>query len=177
MNSTQKNLVVGFAFGQPNNIPANKKILEVVLDTAEGYNCDIYTQEDIDVISAHNSVPDDTYVEVMKDESGAPPPTLRIARGVVSLIKRLTTKPKTIFIVSAPPHAWRCMRDVQEALREERLSIPVVLSPLMKDRDYKETYWFSPSSTQKRTQSKKDWYPREILLKFMPFWIYKRIAA
>jgi hypothetical protein len=42
---------------------------------------------------------------------------------------------------------------------------------------YPEDLWYCPHSTQKRTRSREAWEKRELVLRLMPFWIYKRVAS
>lgn len=67
--------VVAFGFGVPSTIRSNQLIAELALERSREAEAPIFTQADVQFPSGtHNSV---TYV---KEVSGEPPPTLRIAR-------------------------------------------------------------------------------------------------
>ena len=158
--------VVAFAFGIPETILANQHIAEIASKKARELNGSIYTQLDIRV---EDGIP----VEHTEEEPGSPPPTLRIARGAVQWAKRheLTE----LWVVAAKPHLWRALRDVQQAVREAGARIEVRVCKEIEQ--YPEDSWFCPDSTQDRVSSRKDWNRRERILRFMPFFVYKRVAS
>lgn len=68
--------IVAFSFGAPDTIVANRQIAEIASKEARELKGRVYTQRDV-------CVGKDIQVEYTKEESGIPPPTLRIARGAV----------------------------------------------------------------------------------------------
>ena len=158
--------IVAFAFGTPDSIFPNWRIAQITLRKARELDGRVYTQLDIRV---EKGVP----VEYTEEEPGNPPPTLRIARGAVQWAKqhRLTE----LWVVAAKPHLWRVLRDVQQSVQEDGALIEVHVCEEIKQ--YSKDSWFWPYSTQKRTRSWKNWWPRELILRLMPFFIYKRVAS
>ena len=158
--------IVAFAFGTPDSIFPNWLIAKITLRKARELDGRVYTQLDIRV---EKGVP----VEYTEEEPGNPPPTLRIARGAVQWAKqhRLTE----LWVVAAKPHLWRVLRDVQQSVQEDGALIEVHVCEEIKQ--YSKDSWFWPYSTQKRTRSWKNWWPRELILRLMPFFIYKRVAS
>lgn len=157
--------IIAFAFGQPWGIPANYEIAQVTKGLSEMYSAPIYTQKDI----LFNILPED--VEYIKEDDN-PPPTLRIARGAVQWAKRRGIT--ILLIVAAEPHRWRAIRDVRAAISERGLGITY-----FSHRGWREEMkdlWFSSISSQKRTRSWWNWWSREIIVRLMPFWLYKIIA-
>ena len=81
---------------------------------AQEFQSDIFTQKDVSVDSSSVAV---HYV----NEDDGPPPTLRIAREAVQLvIKRNLSE---IWIACAFPHLWRCIRDLEDAIKEVETEI------------------------------------------------------
>ena len=157
--------IVVFAFGAPYTIWPNWHIAKIASKKAQELNGRIYTQFDIRV---EEGIP----VEYTKEESGNPPPTLRIARGAIQWAKR--HKLTALWVVAAKPHLWRALRDVQQAVREAEMRIEVRICKEIEQ--YQEDSWFCPDSTQDRTRSYKAWNRRERILKFLPFFLYKYVA-
>ena len=162
--------IVAFAFGTPDSIFPNWLIAKITLRKARELNAPIYTQRDIRI-----NVLMEPRIEVryIKEKPDNPPPTLRIARGAVQWAKqhRLTE----LWVVAAKPHLWRVLRDVQQSVQEDGALIEVHVCEEIKQ--YSKDSWFWPYSTQKRTRSWKNWWPRELILRLMPFFIYKRVAS
>ena len=112
-------------------------------------------------------------MEYTDEEPGNPPPTLRIARGAVQWAKRHgLTK---LWVVTAKPHLWRALRNVQQAVREVGARIEV--RACKEIEQYPENSWFCPDSTQDRVRTRETWDKRENIVKLIPFFIYKHIAS
>lgn len=157
--------VVAFAFGVPETILSNRRIAEIASKKARELNGRVYTQLDIRV---EEGIP----VEYTREETGNPPPTLRIARGAVQWAKRHGFT--ELWVVAAKPHLWRAMRDVQEAVLEDEAQIEVCVCEEIEQ--YPEDSWFCSDSTQGRVCSREAWNKRERIIKLMPFFVYKRVA-
>ena len=112
-------------------------------------------------------------MEYTDEESGNPPPTLRIARGAIQWAKRYRLT--ELWVVAAKPHLWRALLDVEKAILEDGARIKVYVCK--KIEQYPEDSWFCPDSTQDRVQSREAWNRRENILKLIPFFIYKRVAS
>lgn len=153
--------IVAFAFGRPCSLCSNKIISRIASQKARELSSSVYTQLDIVVESG---IP----VEYTEEEKDFPPPTLRIARGATQWAKK--EKIDRLLIVAAKPHLWRCVRDLEYALREKGLKIDVATC---KEIEQYSSEWFCPDSDQEHTRSKWTWFFREVILKFMPFSVYK----
>ena len=156
---------VVFAFGRPCSLRSNKIISQIASRRAKEFSASVYTQSDISVESGIR-------VEYVEEKPGEAPPTLRIARGAVRWALREGIE--IIQIVSAKPHIWRCIRDLEYAIKEEGSNIEV---RVCKEIGWYSHEWFCFDSEQKRTRSKWAWFLREVILKFMPFFIYKWIGS
>ncbi len=157
--------IVAFAFGLPATIKSNRRIAQIASQKARELSAPIYTQLDVLIEAELN-------VEYTKEQPGNPPPTLRIARGAVywAWQKGLTK----LWVVPAKPHLWRCVRDLTYAVREART--PIEISVCREIEQFPEDEWFCSDSEQPHTCSKWNWWSREIIVKMIPFFVYKRIA-
>lgn len=158
--------VLPFAFGVPETILSNRRIAQIASQKARELGAPVYTQLDI-------HIDDGIEVEFTEEQPGNPPPTLRFARGAVEWARRKNLT--NLWIVAAKPHLWRCVRDLDRAIRESDAQIKIYVCE--KIEQYPEDEWFCADSTQKRTQSRKNWEGRERIIKRMPFFVYKLIAS
>lgn len=160
--------ILAFAFGTPSDIQSNRNLAKIASSAAKKFGAPVYTQNDIQILNG-------THVEYTPQPEGeGPPPTLRIARRAMLWAKKLQLE--RLYIVCASPHERRCYRDSTYAADEAGLSISICVLPRT-DYRINDDEWFCENSTQKRTQSKKNWNKRELLVRLMPFWLYKKIAA
>lgn len=159
--------IVALAFGVPETIPSNRYIATVASAKARTLGAPIFTQRDI------LPSPQGPKTEYVSEDPGQPPPTLRIVRWAVRRAMALGIG--ELWLVCAEPHLWRAERDLRYAVKEAGASIvvrvceEVLLAPA--------GTWFSKESTQPRTRSRSDWNKRELLLRFMPLFVYKKVAA
>jgi len=158
--------IVAFAFGAPCTIESNKRIARIASHKAHEFGAPVYTQ--CDIFIEHG-------IEVYNCEEieSLPPPTLRIARGAVQWAQE--QRLSELWIVAAQPHLWRCLRDLERAVRETEAQIKILACEEI--WYYPPDGWFCLNSTQERTRYREAWDKRERILKFMPFFIYKRIGS
>jgi hypothetical protein len=158
--------IVAFAFGVPSTIFSNEEIAAMAdVKSTEFGNAPIFSQKDV-------QFSDDLYVErITSEDPDNPPPTLRIARDAIQWAKKRGIN--TIIVVAANPHLWRALRDTKRAVCEKNLRISVY--PCRWRRS--NSFWFCHESTQKRTRTWWNWWSREIIVRLMPFWLYKRVAS
>jgi hypothetical protein len=162
-------LIVAFAFGIPETTLANALIASIASTCARTEHASIYTQS-----TEYLSFPDPAInVERITEEPGKPAPTLRIARAAVAWAKE--NRIRFIWIACARPHLWRCRRDLTQAIKEAGVHIQLRVCPLVLRS--KSIVWFSPKSTQARTQNAFNWFSREVIVWLMPFWLYNKIAS
>ncbi len=165
--------VVAFAFGSPETIRANSRIGNIASFWSRHYKIPLYTQLDVPLFSGFREWPKDRGVTFIDEKPGNPPPTLRIAKNAVKWVKNLGLT--NIWIVAAPPYVRRCRRDLKYAFREAKIQIKVGIADDI--WRYPGGEWFCEDSTQSRTRSSKNWWPREIVLRLLPMFIYKHVAA
>jgi len=158
--------IVAFAFGVPDSILSNKRIAQIALQKALELEAPVYTQFDVYIES-------DIDIEFTEEELGNPLPTLRMARGTVQWAKQQGFR--KLWVVAAKPHLRRCLRDLRYAVREAGAQIDVLICKEIEQ--YPEDEWFCLDSTQERTRSRKAWNKRERILRFMPMFLYKRVAC
>lgn len=74
---------------------------------------------------------------------------------------------KKVAVIATPQHHRRCMRDLKKVGFSCRYFWN--MTPAWG--------WYSSKSTQRWTRSPWLWWPREILLRLIPWWLYKKITA
>jgi len=155
--------IVTFAFGEPADSRANGKLAAITTSKAVELEAHVFTQND--VCPAGLVV---TRATQRGDEG--PPPTLRIAREAMQWVEERGIQ--NILVVAAKPHLRRCLRDLRKAAREAGVTLTIrSVEGLEKHR------WYDPTSTQKRVRSRLNWWPRELILRAMPFSLYKGVAG
>ncbi len=157
--------VVAFGFGVPSSIVSNREIAIIAGWKARELNAPVFTQLDVQVALGIG-------VTFVTEKPGSPPPTLVIAREAVQWAKQ--RKINMLWISAASPHLWRCIRDLDYAIKEAKAQININICPGISNVRY--TNWFCPDSTQKRTQSHDAWQKREKILRKMPMWMYRLVT-
>ncbi|OGM97530.1 MAG: hypothetical protein A2735_02240 [Candidatus Yanofskybacteria bacterium RIFCSPHIGHO2_01_FULL_41_21] len=164
--------IVAFAFGKPSLIRSNRIIAGITAKKAMEDNAPIFTQEDIQFPEELN-----LSVTYIKDKYGKPPSTLQIAKKAVKWAEANFFE--NLIVVAAGPHMWRCLRDIRRVAREEAgawyFGAEIYPHPGM--CFYKKEDWFCMDSTQPWTATEKEWQKRDWAIQFMPWWLYKRMAA
>ncbi len=158
--------IVAFSFGVPETIRSNYQIAEIASWRAQEFDLPVYTQHDVRIGPGIR-------VAYTEEEPDNPPPTLRLARGAVQWAKGIGLT--ELLVVAAKPHLRRALRDLKKAVREAGAMIEVHYCTEIER--YSASSWFCPDSTQDRVRSRWAWYQRELILRFMPFWLYKRVAS
>ncbi len=163
---------VAFAFGGPSNTKANQRIAQMACQINITSHPGIYTQMDVDI----KTLPKDGYRDRMVvtytvERPGYPPPTLRIARGAVDWA--MSNNVSKLHIACAYPHLWRCKRDMSLAILERNARLKIKICPEARGKKG----WFCKDCTQSRARLRWLWYTREIIIRLMPVWLYKKIAS
>lgn len=153
--------VVAFAFGIGPKSPANQSVREAALAVP---NVAIVTQEDL---GNH-----ERFIQI-KDGPYGPPTTLMIAREAVTYA--IKKRRSTILVAAAPPHLYRCMRDVRRVIEEHRLDHLIRAEVLPLRPPQGPYHWFYPNP-QAHTTIAWRWWMRETMVRLLPFFIYRRIA-
>lgn len=161
----KKTGVVAFAFGVPSSLPSNIALGGMASMSASRKKIPYYTQEDV---PERGPCPRTVHAQ----EPGRPPSTLVLAQGIMSWAAELGLE--RLFVVAAPPHISRVLRDLTETARERNIAIEfMTASP----KPHEDCFWFSENSTQLRARSRLVWYVREFIVMRMPWWLYKIIAT
>jgi hypothetical protein len=165
LKGTKEIGIVAFAFGVPDTIRSNRRIAEIASQKAQELKAPVYTQLDVRIEPGIE-------VEYIDQKLNNPPQTLRIARGAIRWAKRLELR--ELWVSAAKPHLWRCLRDLEQVVREAGIQIEIrVFKEIEQCPEYK---WFCSDSAQEWTRSRKAWNKRERILKLMPFFFYKLVA-
>ena len=159
--------IIIFAFGQPASIDSNLHLAAEAINILFQKQIEkIFTQQDIK-LSISEGIVDIKYVE----EGSEPPSTLYIANK--ALTWALDNQLGKVIILAAKPHKWRCLRDVKKVFSNSGIIIEAQAAT-----DYLiSLIWFNRDSLQMRTRKKIYWWPREIFLRLLPFFLYKRVAG
>lgn len=166
--------VVAFGFGVPWSIRSNLDIALIAMQKAVELKARVYTQRDVRIDAGYQAA-DGFRVDYYDEEDPKnPPTTLGMARAAARWAAERNMR--ELWIVAAKPHLWRCVRDLRAAITEidEDIGVRVCKEIEQFPEDHS---WFCPDSTQVRTQNRLRWYRREVILKVMPFFIYKRVAG
>ncbi|HZZ99500.1 MAG TPA: hypothetical protein VFK07_02195 [Candidatus Paceibacterota bacterium] len=159
--------VVVFAFGVPATLRSNRTLAAIAEREAKSFRAPVFTQLDIQL--EDKSVP----VTYCQEIPGEPPPTLRIAREAIRWA--IDNKISVLHVAAARPHIWRAVRDLVYARRKAGADILIVFCKGVLDRP--SGGWFMPESTHPRVRSAWKWYSRDLILRLMPMFIYKKVAG
>ncbi|MCL5004656.1 MAG: hypothetical protein M1170_01790 [Patescibacteria group bacterium] len=168
MSKMSKTAILAFAFGAPNHIDPNNAIGVRAIYLALKCKADIFSQNDVPVGSsanyAENYFPKKKYIS-----------TLDIIKNFAAETMRETKEAsyQKVIIVAAPQHRQRCYRDLKKVLKKKGIEIGCIE---MDDEEDFETVWYDKNSTQWWTRSWWQWWLREIPLRLLPWWLYKKIA-
>ncbi len=157
-----KNGIVAFAFGIPGSITSNRTISAIASKVAKEHQAPIFTQKGL------INVDQGLEVEFVKEKITNPAATLDIARQAVTwAIQRGIQE---LWIVAALPHMWRCVRDLDFAVREAQASIIIRIASEVSQ--YASHTWFCTDSEQTFHRDSKRWERSDHILRIMPMWIY-----
>ncbi|MFH0912636.1 MAG: hypothetical protein V1807_03215 [Patescibacteria group bacterium] len=159
--------IVVFAFGSPSSIEPNQLLMHISTVSTILYGADqVFTQKELPFgPERHN-------IEYISEKENAEP-TLRIARWAVK--RAIAKKMRQLIIIAATPHVGRCIRDVRWAIKEQKAEIEAEICSDM--RLYPINKWFCAESSQPRSRSSWAWWPRELILRCMPMWLYTKVAG
>lgn len=154
--------IVAFAFGMPRNLPSNRKIAILARAQMRNRGAIVYTQQVVPLnADQHTTIP---------EELAGTPSTLHIAQGAATWARELGLV--EVIIICAGPHAWRCRRDMKEALNHEKINATILVNP-----SGGPSPCFYKESEQWWTRTAWQWNVREIFLRCLPFWLYAKITG
>ncbi len=157
--------IIAFAFGAPKTILANQRLARIASVKARELNAPVYTQLDL-------CIEPGIEVTYTSEISGNAPPTLRITRGAVAWAKRQGLV--ELWVVAAKPQLWRCARDLTRSVLDAGAGIAIHICPETEQFHYTE--WFCKDSTISRARWPRHYRCYELILKLLPFSVYKRFA-
>jgi len=169
---TGRIMILAFAFGAPENIKPNRLIAHRVnyLSLPDKWGVDIFTQKDVPLdqmnpIFAENVTAKKGYFS-----------TLNVVQAFVNWIIVSSIRGEEwseCIIVAAPQHQWRCCRDLKKVSKERGLTMKMKII-IDDELEFKNMY--DKYSHQWWTRSWWQWWLREIPLRLLPWWLYKKIA-
>jgi hypothetical protein len=146
---------------------ANIYLAWISLALARDYQIPIFTQKDVAV---HLRDKDDNVNVFVADQENEHISTLAL----VKIFEREAKfyKWKNILLVAAPPHIWRCRRDLEKFGFEVGTFLKDILEGFSR-----KPKWYNKSDPQFWVRNPIIWWSREIILRLMPFWLYRKLAA
>ena len=158
--------IVAFAFGLPPRTITNKIIAYIASQNADRCRAPIYTETNIPVDVAKR-------ISWHPGNFGEPVALLDLAMGAAEWAEKNSLD--KLLVATAKPALGRAMRDLKHALNERGVSIKV--EPCIEIDFYYRGVWFSPESVLARSRFPLVWWSREIILRFLPMFLYKRVAS
>jgi hypothetical protein len=156
-------------FGFTQKGKANIYLAWTSLALARGYQIPIFTQKDVAV---HLRDRDDNVNVFVADQENEHISTLAL----VKIFEREAKfyKWKNILLVAAPPHIRRCRRDL-EKFGFNVLTIENYID--LEEKNQKKIKWYNKTDPQFWARNPIIWWSREIILRIMPYWLYRKLAA
>lgn len=169
----KRNVVLVFAFGAPKGIVSNKRLAMKAYLSSEILRAPIFTQRDVGVANKSNVI----FVEDLIGKSYIS--SLDIIETFLKIARKKNWQ--RVWIIAAPQHQWRCLRDLKRVLaggniKMEIIPCSVACSVIFEKDWYDEKNWYDKNSVQWWTRSPLKWWLREIPLRLMPWWLYKKIT-
>ena len=163
-----RKVILAFAFGAPENIRPNRLIAHQTTYLSLPRGADIFTQKDVPLDQLSTVFAEN--VTAKKDCLS----TLDVVQAFVNWIMVLLAREGEIWdkciIVAAPQHRLRCCRDLEKTLKEYKLAMEIIIDDELEAEDMYDKY-----SHQSWTRSWWQWWLREIPLRLLPWWLYKKI--
>ena len=154
------------AFGFSKRGAANRAIARAAIVSTAFYGIPVFTQDDV----SHKMEPVVAQVQSANEERGYLS-TLGICKQFKYFADRNWNHAK-IRVIAAPMHQWRCERDLKMLGFE-------IFEPPTKSRvaEPRIGRWYNPSDPQIWVRNGWIWWARELILRALPCFIYKRIAG
>lgn len=166
-------VILAFSFGSPCWLKSNQVIAKKTVILAKILNADIFTMKDILINKEFAHYHHVEYAEniINNGVNKKYLSTLGLIRCFARYAKGKVWE--KVWVIAAPQHIGRCLRDLEKTLKKENLRIEILIG---NDADYDEEFWYFKDSTQRCTRSPFIWWLREIPLRLLPWWLYKKIA-
>lgn len=143
-------MILAFAFGSPNTTVPNQRILFGINNLENKYaQSKLFT----DLFSAR--------------------PTPITIRNAVEYLKSGNAVGQ-IYVVAAPPHQARVLRDLSKIAKMEGVDLPHVTS--FEFPTWRYSPWFSKDSTQWWTRNRFYWHLYDFFVRLIPFKIYLKMT-
>lgn len=165
--------IAAFAFGAPADIAPNRAIARRAESLGHQMGLTIFAQFDVaeDITNHKNLVFLDEceergvstfwLAEKLRDDFFLYLPWVELAP---------SAPPPRLLVVAAPPHIERCVRDLRH------VGFGAESDTGLADT-YPSAFWFCPESAQWRTRSQRFWWPREYILRWLPWRLYKWVST
>lgn len=159
--------VVAFGFGEPFDLASNRliatRLIEVVQTTGAVF---VYTDRDV---APHLSLDDEVAVKQL--DSTLFPHTYRMA--VFAIQQAQEHGVEELYVVAAPCHIWRCLRDLRWVADDQALTITLVPKPINRSV-------YEPTADTWFTRAWYFWWPMELGYRMMSNLlprVYKRLRS
>lgn len=151
------------AFGFSREGEANQHIAISAKVCLRKYEIPIFTQNDV---AQHLS---DVRPIIVVEEGKRYLSTLGIVLAFITLAQKRGWK--RVFVVAAPPHIWRCVRDLQ------KMGFEVFDDRFYFQTAYQKSFWYNRKDSQPWVRGPLRWWLREIILRVLPWKVYFKYTA
>ena len=159
--------VVALAFGVPAELRSNKCVAEVASLQSEALGgAPIFTQLGMEM---HYGLPTKP---IEGEHPGHWANTMQMATAAVAWAKKEGIC--ELWIAAATPHLRRTLRDFQDEVRRQDVTIELRECP--QHMEFSSADWFCADSEQSRTRTRLVWYAWDIPLMLMPLSLYRRLT-
>lgn len=164
-------VIVAFSFGSPDTLHPNRLIAVAAKSRARDYRLPIFTQRDIPILDVQPHGDFQIYFaeEFLTDKERER--NISTYKVVVALKRCIEEKDKDwrdVLLEAAPPQAPRCKRDL------EKEGFGVAEDDVFSTTS--SSVWFDRASRHLWTKSPYLWRPREAILRYLPWPLYKRLS-
>ena len=159
--------IVAFAFGMPAGISSNAAISRIASGMALEHGAPVLTQRGLVSVAPGIDV---SYVDERPD---LPASTLEIAFQAIGWAQERGIE--QMVVVCAKPHLWRCLRDLQYAIRKSGRTMALTVAPEVHTTP--DEVWFCPKSTQGFHRSRARWNVMDFFMRRVPMPVYVKIYS
>ncbi len=170
-----KEAVIVFAFGCPSRIESNIILSYIALNKVKELEeknkvAIIFTQYDV-------AIPEENIkVKVVRPNEIMNNPFTTYELSIKAIEWAVKNEIKKLWIVAAPCHFTRCLRDITYVTEQKKAKIKFQTCQEIYQKTYSND-WFCKGSKEWWTRSSWLWWPREIMLLLTPIYFYKKITT